>query len=251
MEIINRLYQAFEEKARNINVKTVSVGLGYTAAQTEDGGMGIAYTYFDKKTSCAPSANYVDFESRPAIELLGEIKSTDAIRRSMALALINALNYERANAYPEDTKEGAYFTRFGVTKGSRVAMVGHFKPIARKIEAVGAEVEIIDYHKEVGNTETFFEKLGNWPDILILTSTSLLNHSAEDILNRISPDVKTVLMGPSSPLYPEAFQGLPVDLIAGTVPVDFEGVLKAVRHGTGTPVISKRCKKVVAEVNRI
>ena len=42
-----------------------------------------------------------------------------------------------------------------------------------------------------------------------------------------------------TPMVIEAFHHLPVRVLAGTVPVNSEGVLKAVRHGEGTPVIHR------------
>jgi hypothetical protein len=40
-----------------------------------------------------------------------------------------------------------------------------------------------------------------------------------------------------------AFQHLPVHMLAGTVPIDKENVLKAIRHGMGTPVLQKFSRK--------
>jgi hypothetical protein len=45
---------------------------------------------------------HIDYEGQPASLLLEKIKSDNSIERSMALALINALNYDAALALPED-----------------------------------------------------------------------------------------------------------------------------------------------------
>ena len=41
----------------------------------------------------------------------------------------------------------------------------------------------------------------------------------------------------------KAFGHLPVHMLAGTVPIDKEKTLKAVRHGMGTPVLHKFSRK--------
>jgi hypothetical protein len=41
----------------------------------------------------------------------------------------------------------------------------------------------------------------------------------------------------------EAFDHLPVHMLAGTVPIDKQKVLKAIRHGMGTPVLQKFSRK--------
>jgi uncharacterized protein (DUF4213/DUF364 family) len=56
-------------------------------------------------------------------------------------------------------------------------------------------------------------------------------------------NTKTALLGPSTPMVAEAFQDMPVHILAGTVPVDKDQVLKAVRHGLGTRNIHKFSKK--------
>ncbi|MBT8370694.1 MAG: hypothetical protein KJO34_07010, partial [Deltaproteobacteria bacterium] len=52
-----------------------------------------------------------------------------------------------------------------------------------------------------------------------------------------------VMLGPSTPMVKEAFEHLPVHMLAGTVPINKEKILKAVRHGMGTPVLHKFSRK--------
>ncbi len=165
MKLNNRLYDYFKDKGEKVTVEMLILGLGYTAVTTSDGGIGISYTYFDQKTSCSLVRDYYDYEGKPALVLLEKIKSIDPIERSMALALVNALYYEKALLLPEDPKNEILFEQFNVREGTKVAMVG------------------------------------------------------------------------------EAFEHLPVHMLAGTVPVDKENVLKAVRHGIGTRFIHQYSKK--------
>ena len=60
-----------------------------------------------------------------------------------------------------------------------------------------------------------------------MTSTSILNQSTEEILANVGDKVKTAMLGPSTPMVPEAFAHLPVALLAGTVPIDKAAVMKA------------------------
>ncbi len=243
MELNNRMYAMFEEKAKRTKIGILSVGLGYTAVTTSDGGIGIAYTYFDHKTSCSVIKPYEDYEGKPALGLLEKIKSPDTIQRSMALALINALNYEKALMLPEDTDNHIMFDTLAIGEGSRVAMVGFFGPLLQIFKERKAVLEIIDMSRGLGRKEDFYEKLRNWAEVLILTSTSILNNTTEEILKNVDGRVKTILLGPSTPMIGDAFEHLPVHMLAGTVPIQKEEVLKAVRHGVGTPVIQKFSRK--------
>jgi uncharacterized protein (DUF4213/DUF364 family) len=243
MILNDKLFNLFRDKAQKVHVDLLCLGLGYTAAVTSDGGIGIAYTYFEDKKSCMLLNETVDYEGRPASELLEKIKSDATIERSMALALVNALNYQNALQSPEDENNEIMFETFKITKGTKVAMVGYFGPLIKRFEQREAVLDILDQSRGLGRMEDFYKKLKNWADVLFLTSTSILNNSTEEILANVHAKVKTIMLGPSTPMVAEAFDHLPVHMLAGTVPLDRENVIKAVRHGMGTPVLHRFSRK--------
>ena len=248
MELIQRLESHFSPKAAQTRVASVTLGLKYTAVTTDDGGMGLAWT--DPAASgCGRSGGYRDHEGQSATELLSLLKDPSPQNRSMALALVNALNYHDAATLPDDASDGGWMDSFDIGPGTRVAMVGFFRPLMKKFEARGAIVEALDDIQGVGHRPSFIEKLGGWAEVLLLTSTSILNQSTETLLSHLAPGVDRVIMlGPSTPMIPGAFGHLPVKVLAGTVPVDHEAVLRAVRHGQGTLVIHRFSRKVCALV---
>ena len=243
MILNDKLFNLFRDKAQKVHVDLLCLGLGYTAAVTSDGGIGIAYTYFEDKKSCMLLNETIDYEGRPASELLEKIKSGATIERSMALALVNALNYQNALQSPEDENNEIMFEKFKITKGTKVAMVGYFGPLIKRFEQREAVLDILDQSRGLGRMEDFYKKLKNWADVLFLTSTSILNNSTEEILANVHAKVKTIMLGPSTPMVAEAFDHLPVHMLAGTVPLDRENVIKAVRHGMGTPVLHRFSRK--------
>jgi len=249
MIIDDRMRELFWEQAQETVVEQLVLGLGYTAVATSDGGLGVAYTWLDDKRSCQVMNPYRDYEGRPASELLEHLASSHPVHRSMALALVNALNHRNALSLPEDPRNDLLFDHFEVGQGTRVAMVGFFGPLVKALNERGARVEVLDLSREMGDRESFYGKLGGWAEVLFLTSTSILNRSTEEILAHVGKGVRTVLLGPSTPMAREAFEHLPVHMLAGTVPVDREAVLKAVRHGAGTPVIHKHSRKVCLVVD--
>ncbi|MFO7803135.1 MAG: DUF364 domain-containing protein [Desulfovermiculus sp.] len=249
MQLDRTLYDLFEEKAYQVKVKTLCLGLAYTAVCTSDGGLGVAYTWLENgKQACLAHDTQGFFEDRLAIDLLPGILDSIPLKRSMALALINALNHEAAGNMPQDETNQNLFDKLGVERGTRVAMVGYFGPLMKAFQARGAELEIIDKARGMGNFDRFCEKLGNWAEVLFLTSTSILNQSTEEILTHTSRDVRTVMLGPSTPLVPEAFSHVPITMLAGTVPMEYNGVLQAVRNGAGTRIIQRFSRKVYTEL---
>jgi uncharacterized protein (DUF4213/DUF364 family) len=243
MILNDKLYRILIDQARMVQVDTLCLGLGYTAAVTSDGGIGIAYTYFENKKSCMVLNETIDYEGRPAVDLLEKIKSDRPIERSMALALVNALNHQNALQLPEDENNEIMFETFKITKGTKVAMVGYFGPLIKRFEQKGAVLEILDRSRGLGRMADFYKKLKNWADVLFLTSTAILNNSAEEILANAHAGVKIIMLGPSTPMVKKAFEHLPVHMLAGTVPLEKENILKAVRHGAGTPVLHRFSRK--------
>jgi len=250
MELNTRLYDLLLDQAQNVTIEILSIGLGYTAVTTSDGGIGLSYTYFGDRKSCMVLNKHIDYEGKSADQLLEKINSNNTVERSMALALINALNYTEALNLPEDDDNKIMFDKFKIGQGRKVAMVGFFGPLVRNFEKKGVSLEILDLSRGLGQKEEFYDKLKNWAQVILLTSTSALNNSTEEILAHAGEKAKTVMLGPSTPMVPEAFEHLPVHMLAGTVPVDKEMTLKAIRHGMGTPVLHRYSRKVFLELIR-
>ena len=249
MILNDNLYNLFSNQAEKVKVDFLGLGLGYTVVVTSDGGIGIAYTYFEDKKSCMLLNEAIDYENRPASVLLKKIKSERTIERSMALALVNALNYEDALKLPEDKNNTILLEKFNIQPDTNVAMVGYFGPLVDRFKEKDIPLEILDASRGLGNREGFYKKLASWADVLLLTSTSILNNTSEEILAKTLENVKTAMLGPSTPMVAKAFEHLPVHMLAGTVPIEKDKILRAIRHGMGTPVLHKFSRKSYLALN--
>ena len=249
MKLNQMLYDLFVQKAKEADIDLLSLGLGYTAVTLTNGGIGLSYTHFADKKSCMVLNKHIDYEGRPAAGLLEKIRSDNTVERSMALALINALNYDNILNLPEDHDNKIMFEKFRIGKGRKVAMVGYFGPLVRYFKEKGISLEILDESRDLGQKKGFYAKLKNWAQVLLLTSTSILNNSTEEILANVGEKVKTVMLGPSTPMVAKAFEHLPVTMLAGTVPLNKEQILKAIRHGMGTPVLHKYSRKAFLDLS--
>jgi len=245
MDVMRRLHGLLIERARRATVTDLVLGLGYTAVATDDGGLGLSYTWFTDKTCCSFWRDWDDVEGGPALRLLDRLLSDNGLDRGVGLATANALNRSVADSLPTDERQaGALVDGLRIGRGTKVAMVGFFPPVARLLRDLGAELDVVDTGLGMGDERVFRERLGDWADVLILTSTTLLGGTTEDLLACVDPRVRAALLGPSTPLVPEAFAGLPVDVLAGMVPGDAAQVLRRVRHGAGTPELQRLSRKV-------
>ena len=158
MTLHQKLYDLFAMKAHEEKIDILSLGLGYTAVTLSGGGIGLSYTHFESKKSCMVLNKHIDYEGRPAIQLLEKIKSDNTVERSMALALVNALNYNQALVLPEDEDNQIMFEKFGIRKNTKTAMVGYFGPLVRNFEKMEVSLEILDISRGLGQKEVFYDK---------------------------------------------------------------------------------------------
>jgi uncharacterized protein (DUF4213/DUF364 family) len=246
MQLIQRLYEESLPLAAATTVTSLTVGLGYTAVATGDGGLGLSYTWVEDKEHRSYSNGYRDVEGEGAVVLLERLLSDDPFQRSMGLATVNALHHHRARGLVDDTGSPLSLSLqlLGIGAGTHVAMVGYFPPLVRSLPELGAELEVIDTSLGIGDPVEFRVRLGSWAEVLVITATTILNDSTEELLSAMTPGVRAVMMGPSTPLVPEAFAHLPLVGLAGIVTLDAAGVEKAVRHGAATPGMKPFVRKV-------
>jgi hypothetical protein len=245
LTLVESLYDEFRAVGRDVQIATLTIGLGYTAVETSAGDVGLAYTPVGRGESCTRVRTYRDYEGALAGELLMSILSDDEMERALGLALVNALNRRAALALPVDNgREEAFVRLFAIGRGVHVAMVGFFGPVVQRLQRLGAEVEVLDRDRHLGDEARFLRLLQEWADVLVISATTILNGSLERFVAAASQRVRTVVLGPSTPLVPSAYRGLAVHVIAGMVPVEGPRVLSAVRQGAGTPQLTPLCRRV-------
>lgn len=250
MELNRKLHDVMLPMADPVKVEQVCMGIGYTAVVTSDGSIGVAYTYYDARSGCCLIQDYQDFEGRPARELLSLIQHPNPLGRSMALALVNALNRHRAEQLPEDRQNALLFNALGIGADTKVSMVGFIKPLVDLLESMGVQVDVIDEFRQMGDKDRFFHNLATWADTALITSTTILNNTLESILDRAGDEVRVALLGPSTPMVAEAFEHRPmVKALAGIVPDRIDPVLKTVRHGLGARYLHRCSRKVTLSLH--
>ena len=247
MTIHESLRQALLPLAEGAVLDTLAIGLGYTCAMVRDHkgepGVGVAYTPDPDQPGCSLLEPDEEYEGAPAAQALDLLCSGRGLHRAIGLAVANGLNHARAMALPEDRDTSALFDSLGIGPGTRVAMVGCFTPLLKRIKERGAELDMVDRGRGLGDEQAFRDRLRTWPQAVIITSTSLINNTLEELLDLVPGGARVALLGPSTPLVPEAFAGRPVHVLGGTVPMDGEATLRAVRHAKGTPVIQRFSRK--------
>ena len=244
MNIRARLQTFTATLAAKLRVQEARIGVGYSAVLLDNGQLGIAYTFLDGLSGgCAVYSGPRPLAGMPAPELLALLDSNNALESALALACANALINTPDKAY----SEGASITQLDFSADDRVGMIGHFAPIVDKIAPQVDTIEIFERVARPGDSIRGFdeaEEVLPQCNIALITSTSIINNSIEQILPWVTQCREVVMLGTSTPMSAEAFTDTPVTLLSGIVVEDTAAVLQAVSEGGGTPTIRPFTRKV-------
>jgi uncharacterized protein (DUF4213/DUF364 family) len=154
-------------------------------------------------------------------------RSPRTLQASIGLATYNALLQVDEAACVEVNASHVICER-GVDR--RVAIVGHF-PFVDDVRRVAKACWVLELRPRPGDLPADrADELIPQADVVALTSTSLINHTFDDLIRLCRPDSFVVMLGPSTPLCPVLFDSK-VDVLSGTVVRDPERVLRSLSQG--------------------
>lgn len=236
----NRLLEYLKPRAGGAVVSDVRMGVGYTAVRLESGHAGLAWTPPSDASSCTHFPHAGTLTGRSAVEVLEFLAhETSCLARAVGLATANAL-LDVLPHPPVSREEIVSFLH--LEPADRVAMVGYFAPVIARIRALGCRLDVIELnpHHAAGtlSPEQGREALADCT-VAILTGTSIINGTCDELLACLGSPRAAVLLGPSSPLCAEVFSGTKITHVAGSRVRDADAVLRVVSEGGGTLLMKK------------
>jgi uncharacterized protein len=234
LTIQRQLVDFLAPRAEDSVVSDVRIGLGYTAVALDNGHAGVAWTPKSESHSCTHFASAGSLTGRPAPVLLAMLCHQQShLARSVGLATANAL---LASLPHPRASSDEVISSLALTLDDRVAMVGHFAPVVANIKKSGCRLDIIELNPNRGGTLCPDEGRAALAacSVAIITGTSLINGTLDQVLADLGSPRAAVILGPSSPLCPEAFQGTKISHIAGARVKNVDAVLRVISEGGGT-----------------
>ena len=235
--ILNRLYEKLETAAKDRRIADLRVGLSYVGVGLENGAAGIAALLRDRSPqSCTvlkEAGTYAGAHAAGMLRYL--VDGQNSLHRAMGLATANAL-MEAPGDQAEDREATTYFN---LQPGEKVAMVGLFAPLVKRIEATGAVLTVIEKNPQRRDLISEDEKQQALRDchVAIVTATTLLNQTFEETIGLLGRPRVVALMGPSTPMAPDIFRDTPVTHLGGAFVTDAARVLQIISEGGGTPAL--------------
>lgn len=179
------------------------------------------------------AGNLLDYSARELAEWLG---SPETLQASIALAAYSALLDVNETACAQVNASRVILERGA---GRRVAVVGHF-PFVDDVRQAAESCWVLELHPRPGDVPAHrADELLPQADVVALTSTSLINHTFDELIQLCRPDSLVIMLGPSTPLSPVLFDA-GVDVLSGTWVCDPERVLRSISQGATFRQIKRR-----------
>ena len=246
--IYNKLLETAVPLMKGLTLKDVRVGIGYTVVENSAGGLGLAYTLRENLgCGCSQFSGAGTLIGRELSEVAALFGNRDNVLKSgIGLAAINSVSPGGNGS----TAEGDVTKVMDIRPGEWVGMIGHFAPLEREIRKITPHLFIIDNGKGyLHNTEfRVIQEILAGCKVVIISATTLINKSLEDVLDACENARTRILLGPSTPLYPEVFKGK-VQVLAGMIPKNRTQVMEIVSQGGGTLHFKKHSRKVNIVLN--
>jgi len=227
-------------------VADIRAGLGYTAVKLESGKAGVACMLRHRlgKGTCSLLPQAGTLAGIGVGQAISLFHSHNVVEASIGLATLNALIdwTGDVNSSNDDLVELLH-----IDSNDQVGMVGHIAPVVNAIRQHTNTCVIFDEGKlgQEGITDTAQESaILSQCDVVILSATSLLNHTFDGLLIQASGAREICVMGPSTPLLPEVFRARGVTLLAGRQITDANQILRIVSEAGGTKRFGTVSKKV-------
>jgi uncharacterized protein len=207
-------------------IRTVLVGVHWTVVCSRFCGMASTFTG-DNPHGHDHVKDVGHLHTKSARELAEYAHSDNLLEASIGLAALNSLLAMdescavEVNAVEVLMEEG---------RGKNVALVGHFPFIPRLRPAVG-QLWVIEQHPlqdeyPAGAAADLIPQA----DVVAITSSALINHTADGLLPLCRPEALVMMLGPSTPLSPVLFHH-GVSILSGSRVADEAAVLRTVGQG--------------------
>jgi uncharacterized protein (DUF4213/DUF364 family) len=243
MRISERIQDNLKDKA-GARVKEVRIGLRYTAVFLENGSAGVAFTFSMGVIREWPILEGLHpLEGRCASDLLALLQSMNKIEMAVGLATANAL----ANVPGDGLLYGDALDYLHITSEDRVGMVGYFSPVVPKLRNLTSHVTIFEQDRRRGEgcyPEEDAYRLLPECQVAMITSTAILNHTIDKLLESARSCREVALMGPTTPLLPQVFDHTCVTLLSGVIVNRPDRILSIVSEGGGIRLFKHHVMKV-------
>jgi uncharacterized protein (DUF4213/DUF364 family) len=179
--------------------------------------------------------DFTQFNGAKLISVVNFFGSNDLFEKSLALGGVNAISqfiFNKANFSFDFTSDSLGL--LNIKNSDIIGMVGFFPPLVKLIEKIGSKLIIIEKKEEL------VQKSKNWVVTLdpkklkscnkvLITGTTILNETLDEILDYCINAEKTSVIGPTASFLPDPLFKRGIDVIGGTYVIKPDFLTQAIR----------------------
>ena len=248
-----------------LTVERSVVGLFFTGVKLSNGIAGACATpikTIPEAVCCPSSAMSMPFpgklRGRPAFDLAQEALGDNGIRRAVGIAAMNALAETcwQHRPHPEAELQLGIdaFDATEIHPGDNVVVIGAFVPFLRELKRRRQPFLVLEQDPATLKADElpFFRPAAQAPvvvpraDVLLITGTTIINDTLEDLLALAKPTARVTMVGPTVTMLPDAFLRRGADVLGTvriTAPEEFLDILA--EGGSGYHFLGRSARKVV------
>ena len=253
-----------------IKVQRAVIGIFFSGVRLSNGEGGICFTPVKEipEAVCCPSSarampNSGKLAGQPVAEYIDRLQQGGPLQRALGIAVLNALS----STFWRDNHPADYNLKMGVdpvenkiiSDDANVVVIGALVPYIRMLKKRGRPFHILEKDPRTLKADEmpYFcpqEKARECiasADLLIITGTTLINNTLEDILCQIQIGAEAVLVGPTASMLPEAFFRRGIKAIGGITVTDPDKLLDTLSEaGSGYHFYGKSAERLVIDRNQ-
>jgi uncharacterized protein (DUF4213/DUF364 family) len=201
-------------------VTDLVIGLTLIGCQLDNESVGVSYVLRENlPNGCSAFEFAQEIIGKSATEVAHFIASgTNDLQRSVAAAVLTAASNKL------DISDDSETSPFGIDfkADDTVGMVGYIRPIARFLSGKIKELIVFDKGLMMDGGYEMLSPMELQPellpkcDVVLLSGTITINGTIDSLLKMCSAAREVVLVGPSTPMYPEGYKGTCLTRLAGS-----------------------------------
>jgi uncharacterized protein (DUF4213/DUF364 family) len=263
-ETIERVTDILGRDLDAVAVERAVIGLFFTGVKLDTGAAGTCATARDAVPGdvCCPvtarAAGYQSLAGRPAAELMRDALSENGLRRAVGIATLNALCdlcWRRRPAPGVELLPGAdAFEATPLREGDRIVLVGAFIPFLKELKRRRLPFLVLERNPAALKPEEmpFYRpaeaaaEVVPQADVLMVSGSTLLNDTLEDLLAMARPETRVTVVGPTVGLLPDAFVARGADILGSVRITRPDAFLDLLAEGGSAPhFLGHSAEKVV------
>jgi uncharacterized protein (DUF4213/DUF364 family) len=248
-----------------IVVERVVVGLFFTGVKLTNGSAGSCATPIKTipEAVCCPSSVMAmpfpgKLAGRRAADLAREALSGHGIRRAVGIATVNALAdccWQRRPHPDVELRPGVdAFDATEIRNGDKVVVIGAFVPFLKELKRRGQPFLVLEQDPATLKADElpFFRpaeqaaEILPEADVVLITGTTLVNNTLEDLLALVRPETRVTIVGPTVGMLPDAFLARGADVLGCVKITDADAFLDLLAEGgSGYHFFGRSAQKLV------